>query len=127
MGNLDAALKRYYHNISKELPCSRKTKAQIMQQIQSSANLFMEQNPSADFDTVQAHFGEPKTIALSYIEDQDAPELLRRIHIKRKVIAIVAGTMVLILAIWMAVAVWGMFDTNDRNNGYIGERVEIVD
>lgn len=127
MGNLDAALKRYYHNISKELPCSRKTKAQIMQQIQSSVNLFMEQNPSADFNTVQAHFGEPKTIALSYIEDQDAPELLRKIHIKRKVIAIVAGTMVLILAIWMAVAAWGMIDTNDRNDGYIDDGIIIIE
>lgn len=127
MGNLDTALKRYYHNISKELPCSRKTKAQIMQQIQSSVNLFMEQNPSADFNTVQAHFGEPKTIALSYIEDQDAPELLRKIHIKRKVIAIVAGTMVLILAIWMAVAAWGMIDTNDRNDGYIDDGIIVIE
>lgn len=119
MGNLDAALKRYYHSISKELPCPRKTRVKIMQQIQSSVNLFLEQNPDADFHDVQVHFGEPQTIALSYIEDQDAPELLRKMHIKRKVIAIVATTMALILAIWMSVAIWGVIDTNDRNNGHI--------
>lgn len=119
MGNLDTALKRYYHSISKELPCPRKTRVKIMQQIQSSVNLFLEQNPDADFHGVQVHFGEPQTIALSYIEDQDTPELLRKMHIKRKIIAIVATTMALILAIWMSVAIWGVIDTNDRNNGHI--------
>lgn len=125
MGNLDTALKRYYHNISKELPCSRETKAQIMQQIQSSVNLFMEQNPSADFNTVQAHFGEPQTIALSYIEDQDAPELLHKIRTKRKVIAIVAGTMALVLAFWMAALVWAVVDTAETNDGYVNDTIII--
>lgn len=119
MGNLDTALKRYYHSISKELPCPRKTRVKIMQQIQSSVNLFLEQNPDAGFHDVQVHFGEPQTIALSYIEDQDAPELLRKMHIKRKVIAIVATTMALFLAIWMSVTVWGIIDTNDRDSGHI--------
>lgn len=119
MGSLDTALKRYYHSISKELPCPHKTRVKIMQQIQSSVNLFLEQNPDADFHDVQVHFGEPQTIALSYIEDQDAPELLRKMHIKRKVIAIVATTMALILAIWTATVIWGIIDTNDRNNGHI--------
>lgn len=119
MGNLDAALKRYYHNISKELPCSRKTKAQIMQQIQSSVNLFMEQNPSADFNTVQAHFGEPKTIALSYIEDQDAPELLRKMHIKKKVLAIVAGAMAFILVVWLVAVGWAIMDKEYTDDGHV--------
>lgn len=105
MGNLDAALKRYYRSIRKDIPCSYKTKKRIMQQIQESVGLFLEQNPDADFTAIQLHFGEPQTIAMSYIEDQDAPELLRKMRIKRKVIAIVVGTMALIVAIWLAVAV----------------------
>ena len=119
MGNLDAALKRYYHSISKELPCPRKTRVKIMQQIQSSVNLFLEHNPDADFHDVQVHFGEPQTIALSYIEDQDAPELLRKMHIKRKVIAIVATTMALILAIWTATVIWGIIDAKQDAHGNI--------
>lgn len=119
MGNLDAALKRYYHNISKELPCSRKTKAQIMQQIQSSVNLFMEQNPSADFDTVQAHFGEPETIALSYIEDQNGPELLHKMHVKKKVLAIVAGAMAFILVVWLVAVGWAIMDKEYTDDGHV--------
>lgn len=119
MGNLDAALKRYYRSIRKNLPCSYKMKKTIMQQIQESVGLFLEQNPDADFDAIQLHFGEPRTIALSYIEDQDAPELLRKMRVKRKVIAIVAGTMALILALWLAVVVWGIVDAEQTTGGHI--------
>lgn len=126
MGNLDAALKRYYRSIRKDLPCSYKMKKRIIQQIQESVDQFLEQNPNADFAAVQLHFGEPQTIALSYIEDQDAPELLRKMRVKRKVIAIVAGTMALALALWMAVVVWGIVDAEQTTNGHTSERVETI-
>lgn len=126
MGNLDAALKRYYRSIRKDLPCAYKMKKRILQQVQESVDQFLEQNPDADFDAVQLHFGEPQTIALSYIEDQDTPELLRKMRIKRKVIATVVGTMALILAIWLAVAVWGIIDANQTTNGHINDTIIVV-
>ena len=126
MGNLDAALKRYYRSIRKDIPCSYKMEKKIMHQIQDSVGLFLEQNPDADFDAVQLHFGEPQTIAMSYIEDQDAPELLRKMRIKRKVIAIVVGTMALIVAIWLAVAVWGIIDANQTTDGHINDTIIVV-
>lgn len=119
MGNLDTALKRYYYSIGKELPCPRKTRVKIMQQIQSSVNLFLEQNPDADFHDVQVHFGEPQTIALSYIEDQDAPELLRKMHIKKKVLTIVAGTLAIFLLVWAVAMAWAVIDETYTKGGYI--------
>lgn len=118
MGNLDTALKRYYRSIRKGIPCSYKMKKRIMQQIQESVGLFLEQNPDADFDAVRLHFGEPQTIALSYIEDQDAPELLRKLRIKKKIIAVVVGVIVAILVIWGIAVVWAVIDSADTNNGY---------
>lgn len=126
MGNLDTALKRYYRSIRKDLPCSYKMKKRIMQQIQESVDQFLEQNPDADFDAVQLHFGEPQTIALSYIEDQDAPELLRKMRIRRKVIAIIAGTVALVLAIWLAAMVWAIADANQTTDGHINDTSVIV-
>lgn len=125
MGNLDAALKRYYRSIRKDLPCSYKMKKRVMQQIQESVDLFLEQNPDADFEAVQSHFGEPQTIALSYIEDQDAPELLRKMRIKKKLIAIVAGVMALILTIWLVALVWAVVDTKETNDGHINDTIII--
>lgn len=119
MGNLDTALKRYYRNIRKDLPCSYKMKKRIMQQIQESVGLFLEQNPDADFDAVQLHFGEPQTIALSYIEDQDTPELLRRMRIRRKALAIVAGTMALVLAVWMVAMAWAVINEQQTTGGHV--------
>lgn len=119
MGNLDTALKRYYRNIRKDLPCSYKMKKRIMQQIRESVDQFLEQNPDADFDAVQLHFGEPQTIALSYIEDQDAPELLRRMRIRKKVLAIVAGTMALVLAVWMVAMVWAVINEQQTTGGHV--------
>ncbi len=127
MGNLDTALKRYYRSIRKDLPCSYKMKKRIMQQIQESVDQFLEQNPDADFDAVQLHFGEPQTIALSYIEDQDAPELLRKMRIKKSVLAIVACTMALIVAIWLAVAVWGIIDAKDTTNGHTNDGIVVIE
>lgn len=127
MGNLDAALKRYYRSIRKDLPCSRKMKKRIMRQIQESVNLFLEQNPAADFEAVQSHFGEPKTIALSYVEDQDAPVLLRKMRIKKISIAIVAGTMALVLVSWIAAMTWAIINEQQAQSGHTGERIEIIE
>lgn len=126
MGNLDAALKRYYRSIRKDLPCSYKMKTRIMQQIQESVDLFLEQNPDADFEAVKAHFGDPQTIALSYIEDQDAPELLRKMRVKRKVLAIVAGAMALILVAWMAAMAWAIINEQRAQEGQTSERIETL-
>ena len=126
MGNLDTALKRYYRNIRKDLPCSYKMKKRIMQQIRESVDQFLEQNPDADVDAVQLHFGEPQTIALSYIEDQDAPELLRKMRIKKKVLAIIVAAMSLILAIWLLATAWAIADAKRTTDGHTSERVETI-
>ncbi len=119
MGNLDAALKRYYRDIRNELPCSRKMRNQILQQIRENVTLFLEQNPSADFDAVQNRFGTAQEIASSYIEDQNAPALLRRMRIKKRVIAIIAGAMALVLAIWMFAVAWAVIGEQRADGGHI--------
>ncbi len=118
MDNLDATLKRYYRGIRKELPCSRKMRNQILQQIQENVNLYLEQNPSADFDAVQKHFGTAQEIASSYIDDQNTSELLCKIRLKKKVLAIFAGVMAAILLIWGAVVICASIDASNRNDGY---------
>lgn len=119
MSNLDTALKRYYRSIRKDLPCSYKMKKRIIQQIQESVDQFLEQNPDADFDAVQLHFGEPQTIALSYIEDQDTPELLRKMRIKKRIITIVAGAMVAVLVIWGVAVAWAVICEERAQDGHV--------
>lgn len=88
--------------------------------------LFQEQNPKADFLEIQTHFGTAQEIASSYIDDQDAPALLRKMRIKKRVFVIIAGTMALILAAWLTVAVWAILDTNQTNNGHVDDGIIVV-
>lgn len=119
MGKLDATLKRYYRGIWKALPCSRSMRNQILQQIQENVSQFLEQNPSADFDAVQNRFGSAQEIAYSYIDDQNTSELLCKIRLKKKVLAIFAGVMAAFLLIWGAAVICASIDASNRNDGYI--------
>lgn len=119
MGNLDAALKRYYRGINKELPCSRKMKKQILLQIQENVSIFLEQNPAATFEMVQAHFGTAQEIASSYIDDQEATALLHKMNIKRKVLTIIAAVLTVALLIWTAAVIGTALDAKNTYGGYI--------
>lgn len=124
MGNNDAALKRYYHDVKRALPCSSKIRKQIVQQLQESVRDFILQNPDADFAAVQHHFGTPQEIASGYIDEQGTPELLKKMTIKKRVLAIVAGVMAIILVSWMIAVAWSIHDDRETNHGYIGVTVE---
>ena len=110
MGSNDAALKRYYRSISKTLPCPRKMKMQIVAHIKDSVSEYLAQNPDADFEAVQNHFGTPEQIASSCVDTQDAPVLLRKMSVKKKVIAIVAGAVAVALLLWAGAMAWAIYD-----------------
>lgn len=126
MGNLDAALKQYYRSIRGELPCSWGQRSRILRQIRESVDNYLEENPDADFAAIEAHFGNAQTIASSYIDAQDAPELLRKMRIKKRVITIIAAAMAVVLLIWGVAVVWAIVDTENRNDGHTNDGVVIV-
>lgn len=107
MANRDAQIKRYIRSIRMEIPCAYEMKKSIMQRIQESVELYLEQNPTADIEEVRAHFGTPQAIALSYIEDQDGLELLKKMHLKRRILAMVAGVLAVVVLSWVGIAIWG--------------------
>jgi hypothetical protein len=119
MGNRDAALKQYYRSIRSELPCNWGQRNRILRQIRESVDNYLEENPDADFAAIEAHFGNAQTIASSYIDVQDAPELLRKMRIKKRVTAIIVGAVAVVLLIWGAAVVWAMIDVGDSNDGGI--------
>lgn len=93
-------LKRYIRRVRHALPCGRKIKKQFVSQLRDSIADYLRENPDADFEAVQLHFGAPKDIAASYIQEQDTSALLSTMQIKKKLLAIVAGTMALMLLMW---------------------------
>lgn len=110
MGSNGAAVKCYLRGVGDALPCGRKAKKQIVSQISDSMEDYLEENPDADFEMVQTHFGTPQEIAASYINEQDPSVLVRKMRIKKKVIVIVAAVMAAILLTWASVVIWATID-----------------
>lgn len=117
MDNREAELKQYFRRVRKALPGARKFRDRVMQQLQDSVNSYLEENPDVGFDAIQAHFGMPQDIAAAYVESEDAAVLVKRMHIKKKIVAVVVGVLAAFLAIWFGVAIWGACDAKDRHNG----------
>ena len=119
MNRIDARLRRYYRQISAILPCEKRMKAEILSQLRESVEQFRTQNPDADFSAVQAHFGSPEQIAASYVDNQDADALIKKLRIKRRVITAVAAALTAIVLMWGAAVIWAAIDSKNSKIAYI--------
>lgn len=100
MGTNDPALKRYIRSIRKTLPCSRKMKRAVVSQISKSIEDYLIQNPAADLEAVQDHFGTPQQIAVNCVDGQDAFVQLQKLRTKKRILSVTAGVMVALLLVW---------------------------
>lgn len=96
--------KKYYRQISGWLPCGGKVKKQLMANITTTVDGYLEEHPDANMQTLQAHFGTPQQIAASFVEEMDTAELLDALRTRRKVIRIILYSFAAIVVIW-AIAV----------------------
>lgn len=128
MNNFNAALSRYYAEVRSWLPCSRKLKNQIMAQLQESVKNYLIQNPSADFDQLQAYLGTPEEIAAAYVNEMNTDILLRDLRVRRKIVAIVAGVMATVLAIWVIAVSWAVVkELNSDTGTFVPGQITIVE
>ena len=100
MNSLDAALRRYYRQISSWLPCSRGEKKEILGKIKSNISDYLEENPESDFRQVKAWFGEPEAIAAAYVDEMDTTALLYGLRVRRKLMALTTAIALAGLMIW---------------------------
>ena len=125
MGSNSSAAKRYICSVSDTLSCSGKTKRRIVSQIRDSVEDYLLQNPDADFDMIQTHFGTPQEIAASYVNEQDASLLLKKMSIKKKVLVIVAGVMAVVLLIWIGYIGWAAHRAEKTIDRFVTVEVKI--
>lgn len=123
MDQFDASLRCYYSQVKSWLPCSHGKKKQIIQRLQASVSAYREQNPDADFEQIQAHFGTPETIASAYVDEMGTDALLRHLRIRRKVFAIVSGAMAAVLAVWLLAVGWAVTNEHASSGGSISKIV----
>ena len=122
------ALRSYFRSIRSCLTCPRKQKKQIIRELKTNVTAFLEENPKASFEVIASHFGSPQQIASTYLSDLTDAELLHKLHIRKKVITIIAGIMAAILVIWLAVVGWAIVKEIIISGGYatIGPAKEVI-
>ncbi len=112
-------LKKYIRKVKYFLPCSGDEKKQLVAQMQESILDYLEQNPTADLNALQSHFGTPKQIANQYLYDQETSALLYRMSTKKKFLGLFAGVMAAVLLFWIGVISFDALDAHRTNQGYL--------
>lgn len=100
MKNRDSVLRRYLRAVRSYLPCSRKVKKRILEEIYRNVNAYLDENPEADYAQIEVRFGSPKRIAAAYVDDMDTQELLRTLLIRKKIKTAIIGCLFVIVLLW---------------------------
>ena len=124
MKQIDQQLRRYYWQIRRWLPCGHKQKNRCIRELSESINTFLQQESNADFQTVLARFGSPLQIASAYVDEMDTEKLLKRLQIRRRIMAVVlAGVVSGLVATIIALGIQ-LEMTEDMANGYAVIEIE---
>lgn len=117
--NSEALFRRYYRQIRSLLPCSRKEKRRILNEIKTNIAAYREQHPEAEPNAVLTHFGTPLTIAAAYIDQMDTAALLKGLQLRRKILSIVLILAAVILVTWLGTVTWAIINEIYSSNGRI--------
>lgn len=119
MKNLNKQLKVYYCDIRRCLHCKSNLKRKIRDTIAENVDAFLEENPSADFQSIQQHFGTPQQIASAYIDETPSEELIKKLKLRKTVIAVVCTATAAALLMWGIVLSIAILDNHEAEHGYI--------
>lgn len=87
----------------------------------------MEENENPTEAALHQRFGTPQQIAAAYVDEMGATELLKDLRTRRRVVALVAGAVLVVIMIWLAavgIALWDSFE-NSRGSITEGEIEEV--
>ena len=112
------AIRRYCRQVRAWLPCGQKQKRYITQKILADTTARFEDDGAVTYAALVEHFGTPQAIAAAYIDSQDTAALLRSLRIRRRIMAMVAGTLACILISWAATVTWAIARHLNSSNGY---------
>lgn len=125
MTTKDKQIRQYFRQIQKCIPGGAKGKKQILSNIQQSVENYLLENPDADFNTLQSHFGTPQQVAEAYIENMNADEIMGKLNTKKLVLRIAIGAVIVAILIWAICLIVALNQNEKDVNGYY--EVEIIE
>lgn len=116
--------KQYCRIVRSWLP-NGKMRRDIMAKIENSADEYIQQNPDADYDTIQTQLGLPKDIAASYIESLGTSEVLKNLRIRRRILTVIIVTAMAVLLSWATIVTWAVINERGATDApYIEVTIE---
>ena len=101
----EAAAKLFCKNTKNKLSCPRKIKKDLILRIESSVYDYIEGNPDASYDEIEAHFGSPRELANSYISSLDSEEICKAIKKAKTIkIAVIVTCIIALIALFATFA-----------------------
>lgn len=117
---MNKSVKKYLRRVRGWLPCTRRMKNDIMARIEDSVLSWAQENPRCTYPDIEAQFGKPETIAADYVDNLGTAELLKNLHIKKKIVTAVTAVAVIIALIWaVSVAIVTVDAMLNTHYGYI--------
>lgn len=93
-------IRKYLQQVRVLLPCSYKEKQAILSMLNRTLYEFVSTNPTASYETIRNHFGEPEEIVRSYCNHSDPSCLLKKWNrTNRASCILLASTVVLIIVL----------------------------
>ena len=121
MCNLHAM--RYLWELRWRMPNNIPQRKQILSRMETLVRDFTSEEAHADYSAIAAHFGTPKQIVISCLEEMDGTELAIELSIRKKIVAVVISVAAIALVLWASVVflAWEKHQKND--NGFFTENI----
>lgn len=104
------AARRYLREVKRNLPCSFKTKYELLARLQEGLADFTEERPHATYEDIAEHFGMPTDVADAYFADLPAPQLRKALQTARFVRLLLTTVIALTLLLYAVVIGMSIYD-----------------
>ena len=106
------AAARYMREVRRNLPCSFRTKYELLSRLQGSLADFTEERPHACYEDITEHFGAPTDVADAYFADLPAPQLRKALQTARFVRLLLTTVIALKLLLYAVVIGMALYNNH---------------
>lgn len=121
----EKTVRRYCRSVGSYLPCSRRQKRQILQDLRQRLEEYCGEHPGGA--SLEEQFGTPQQVAAGYVDDMDTTELLHALRYRRRVTAIVVAGVLTALAVFAAVLSVQVHDFYESMDAQLNKEVMLID
>ncbi len=92
-------LNGYFKDIESRLhTLPRKKRAAVLREYRDNVAAFLEENPGAAFQEVEAAFGTPSQVEESFLRSEDFQKTEQRLHINKQILRIIRIVIAILVA-----------------------------